>query len=98
MLRTLFWNQIAPLRPGHNPGSEYHPGSNQPMTEYSIGMDVHKKTISFCAKRADGPLVKRGRIPARRRPIRLGGPLTSHWVYDHLRELGCDAKIGQPCA
>jgi hypothetical protein len=24
------------------------------MPEYYIGMDVHKRTISFCVKRADG--------------------------------------------
>jgi transposase len=78
------------------------------MPEYYIGMDVHKRTISFCAKRADGALVKRGRIPARRESLGalvthwptaaaqygMEATLTSHWVYDHLRELGCDARMG----
>jgi hypothetical protein len=71
-------------------------------------MDVHKRTISCCAKRADGALVKRGRIPARRESLAalvthwpaaagqygMEATLTSHGVYDHLRELGHDARMG----
>jgi transposase len=79
------------------------------MPEYYIGMDVHKRTISFCVKRAEGTLVKHGRIPAHRESLTaltahwpdaaaaqygMEATLTSHWVYDHLRELGCDARMG----
>jgi hypothetical protein len=39
-------------------------------------MDVHKRTISFCAKRADGTMVKRGRIPACRDSLTT---LIGHW-------------------
>ncbi len=31
-----------------------------------IGFDVHKKTISFCAKAQDGRILEEGTIPARR--------------------------------
>jgi hypothetical protein len=78
------------------------------MPEYYIGMDVHKRTISFLRQtrrwrpgqtrpysraprfphRVDGSLARRSR------PVRMEATLTSHWAYDHLRELGCDAKMG----
>jgi transposase len=78
------------------------------MPEYYIGMDVHKRTISFCAKRADGTMVKRGRIPACRDSLTtliahwpttaaqygMEATLTSHWVYDHLRELAWGDLLG----
>ena len=31
-----------------------------------IGFDIHKKTISFCAKAQDGRILDEGTIPARR--------------------------------
>ena len=31
---------------------------------YYIGLDVHKKTTSFCIKTADGTLVSRGQVAA----------------------------------
>jgi transposase len=31
-----------------------------------IGFDIHKKTISFCAKAQDGRILDEGIIPARR--------------------------------
>ena len=37
-----------------------------------IGFDVHKKTISYCVKTADGQIVKEGRLQAERTVLRLG--------------------------
>jgi hypothetical protein len=33
---------------------------------YYVGLDVHKKTISYCVKRIDGTIVSEGQVPARR--------------------------------
>ena len=35
-----------------------------------IGLDVHKKTISFCVKTADGQIVEEGRLQAERTVLR----------------------------
>ena len=29
-----------------------------------VGLDVHKKTISYCVKKADGTVVAEGKVPA----------------------------------
>ena len=31
-----------------------------------IGFDVHKKTVSYCEKAADGQIVEEGKLPALR--------------------------------
>lgn len=33
---------------------------------YYVGLDVHRKSISFCLKRADGTMMKEGRMAATR--------------------------------
>jgi transposase len=40
------------------------------LLSYYVGLDVHRKSISFCVMRADGTLVREGRIPAQRDAIR----------------------------
>jgi hypothetical protein len=35
-----------------------------------IGFDVHKKTISFCVKTADGQIVEEGRLQAEQTELR----------------------------
>lgn len=34
-----------------------------------LGFDVHKKTVSFCAKALDGRMLNEGMIPARRKDL-----------------------------
>ena len=36
------------------------------MSVAYVGLDVHKKTISYCVKRGDGELVDRGVVQATR--------------------------------
>ena len=36
-----------------------------------IGFDIHKKTISFCAKAQDGTILDEGTIPARRQILMM---------------------------
>ena len=63
-----------------------------------IGLDIHKRTISYCVKTADGKIVEEGRkvaskdklkswAEARRQPWvgAMEATLFTHWVYDVLR-------------
>src|ERR1035437_8654838 len=62
-----------------------------------IGLDIHKKTISFCAKAQDGTILDEGTIPARRDTLRAWAParprpwigameatLFTGWIYERL--------------
>lgn len=73
------------------------------------GLDVHKKSISFCLKRADGEIVREGEIPARRRELlawaqqlpqpwfgALEATLFSSWIYHLLKPLATELKMGNP--
>jgi transposase len=77
------------------------------MHLYSVGLDVHKQTIAFCVKTADGRIVREGSVAARRaaleewvktlpRPCVAGMETTlfSHWIYQHLKQLGIDVRMG----
>lgn len=74
-----------------------------------IGFDVHKKTISFCAKAQDGQILNEGTIPARRTDLNawaqaqvrpwagaLEATLFTGWIYDHLRPLAQELKVAHP--
>ncbi|HNY41314.1 MAG TPA: transposase, partial [Bryobacteraceae bacterium] len=76
---------------------------------YYIGMDVHKLSISFCIKQADGALVGEGKLKANRQTLtawaeRLPQPwtgameatLVSHWIYHHLQPFAADLQMGNP--
>ena len=64
---------------------------------YYLGLDVHKKTISYCLKQSDGQIVCEGSVAARRgalaawvallpRPWKgaMEATLFSGWIYDFL--------------
>lgn len=72
-----------------------------------IGLDVHKKTISYCVKEADGMILEEGRINATRtdlaqfadrmpRPCVIGleATLFTGWIYDFLRPRADEIKVG----
>jgi len=74
-----------------------------------IGFDVHKKTISFCAKAQDGRILDEGTIPAQRAELNvwakarsrpwvgaLEATLFTGWIYDHLRPCAQDLKVAHP--
>jgi transposase len=74
-----------------------------------IGFDIHKKTISFCAKAQEGQILDEGTIPARLTDLsawaeRRGRPwwgameatLFTGWVYDHLKPLAQELKVAHP--
>ena len=64
---------------------------------YFIGLDVHKKTISFCVKDAAGRVHQEGKIGSTRREldgwvrtllqprtIAMEATIFTGWIYDHL--------------
>jgi transposase len=78
------------------------------VTHY-IGFDVHKKTINYCVKMADGQIVEEGRLRAthdalrqwagrRREPWRgaMEATLFSGWIYDTLKPFAAELQMGHP--
>ena len=76
---------------------------------YYVGLDMHKKSISYCVKQADGAIVQEGKVPARREELSvwtrqvpqpwagaLEATLFSHWIYDHLAPLAAELHMGHP--
>jgi len=74
-----------------------------------IGFDIHKKTISFCAKARDGEILDEGLIPARRADLdawakkrprpwvgAMEATLFTGWLYDHLKTAGAGVDGGAP--
>jgi len=74
---------------------------------YYVGLDVHKKTISYCVKKADGTVVDEGTLQARRAAVlswaeRMAVPwvgameatMFTGWVYDLLLPYAEDVQVG----
>ena len=65
---------------------------------YYIGLDVHKKRISYCVKDAAGCVHREGKLGSTRREldawittlpqprtIAMEATIFTGWIYDHLR-------------
>ena len=76
---------------------------------YYIGLDIHKKSISYCVKRFDGVLVKQGTVGAERKALmkwlsEIPGPwigameatMFTGWVYDFLKPYALELKVAHP--
>src|SRR5216684_269783 len=76
---------------------------------YYIGLDVHKKTISYCVKDVSGQVHREGQIGATRRELdgwmkTLPQPWTAAmeatiftgWIYDHLLPHARQVKVAHP--
>src|ERR1700723_4118504 len=76
---------------------------------YYIGLDVHKKTISYCVKDAAGCVYGEGRIGSTRqeldawirtlpqpRTIAMEATIFSGWIYDHLLPHASAIKVAHP--
>src|SRR6201996_11415 len=74
-----------------------------------IGLDVHKKTISYCIKTADGQIGQQGRLEASRAALRgwaegltlpwhgaMEATLFSAWIYDTLKPYAEKLVMGHP--
>ncbi len=76
---------------------------------YYIGLDVHKKTISYCVKDAAGQIHQRGKIGSTRpeldswirtlpqpRMIAMEATIFAGWIYDHLLPHADKVKVAHP--
>jgi len=76
---------------------------------YYIGLDIHKKTISYCVKKVDGTIVQQGKITAERKALLkwmegLPGPwlgameatIFTGWVYDFMKPHAVELKVAHP--
>jgi len=76
---------------------------------YYVGLDIHKKTVSFCVKQADGTIIQEGVVGATRERLvawqnALPGPwkgameatLFTGWIYDLLKPYADELKVGNP--
>src|SRR3954447_10274225 len=76
---------------------------------YCIGLDVHKKTISYCIKDVSGQIQREGTIPATRseldswmktlpKPwtVAMEASIFTGWVYDHLLPHAAQVKVAHP--
>src|SRR5271166_5670318 len=74
-----------------------------------IGLDIHKKTISYCVKDVSGKVLSDGKINATRQGLddwmkRLTRPWTvameatmfTGWIYDYLRPHAVALKVAHP--
>src|SRR5271154_214456 len=74
-----------------------------------IGLDIHKKTISYCVKDVSGKVLSDGKINATRQGLddwmkRLTRPWTvameatmfTGWIYDYLRPHAAAVKVAHP--
>jgi transposase len=74
-----------------------------------IGFDVHKKTVNYCVKTADGQIVEEGKLPALRVRLRewaaarpcpwqgaMEATLFSAWIYDTLKPHAEQLLMGHP--
>ena len=76
---------------------------------YYIGLDIHKKTISYCVKNASGQVLSEGKIGSTRREldawvrtlpqprmIAMEATIFTGWIYDHLQPHAAAAKVAHP--
>ena len=79
----------------------------QPM--YYIGLDVHKRKISYCVKDPSGAIHSQGSIPATRYDLdcwmknlpqpwsaAMEATMFSGWIYDHLKPHAAALKVAHP--
>jgi transposase len=76
---------------------------------YYIGLDVHKKTISYCVKDASGRIHEEGKIGATRNDldswmkilpqpwtVAMEATIFTGWIYDHLLPHAERVKVAHP--
>ena len=72
-----------------------------------VGLDVHKKKIAYCVKKADGQIVEEGEIDATRKDLyawvdtlprpwagAMEATLFTGWIYDFLLPYADELKVG----
>ena len=79
----------------------------EPM--YYIGLDVHKRIISYCVKDSSGKIYSEGSIPATRIDLdrwmktlaqpwsaAMEATMFTGWIYDHLQPHAAALKVAHP--
>ncbi len=74
-----------------------------------IGFDVHKKSVSYCVKTADGRIVEEGKLRVTHQTLRqraqqrkepwrgaMEATLFSGWIYDTLCPFAAELQMGHP--
>jgi transposase len=74
-----------------------------------IGFDVHKKSVSYCVKGADGRIFEEGKLRATHQVLRqwaqerreawsgaMEATLFSGWIYDALKPFAAELEMGHP--
>jgi transposase len=72
-----------------------------------VGLDVHKKTISYCVRQADGTILQENTMAATRHALNawmrelpqpwmagMEATMFTGWIYDHLETRGATVKVG----
>src|SRR5260370_32257015 len=89
--------------------TENYPGGSLRRYIYYIGLDVHKRTISYCVKDAAGHVHQEGKIGSTRREleawiktlpeprtIAMEATIFTGWIYDHLLPHAEKVKVAHP--
>ena len=76
---------------------------------YYIGLDVHKKTISYCVKEVSGQIHSEGALQATRAELdswmktlpqpwaaAMEATIFTGWIYDHLLPHAAELKVAHP--
>jgi len=79
------------------------------LNMYYIGLDVHKKTISYCVKDASGQVQQEGKVASTRTEldcwmktlpqpwmVAMEATLFTGWIYDHLLPHAVQVKVAHP--
>jgi transposase len=79
----------------------------EPM--YYIGLDVHKRKISYCVKDGSGKMHSEGSLPATRFDLdhwmkklpqswsaAMEATMFTGWIYDHLKPHAATLKVAHP--
>jgi transposase len=77
--------------------------------DHYIGFDVHKKTVSYCVKSAEGRIVEEGKLRSTHEALRqwarqrtqswrgaMEATLFSGWIYDTLKPFAAELEMGHP--
>lgn len=82
---------------------------NSNKDHYYIGLDIHKRNITYCVKKIDGEIVRSGQIAATRASLEswrrslgfewsgaMEATLFTSWIYDALKPYTKELKVGNP--
>src|SRR5271156_7103806 len=86
-----------------------HPRRLLVTSMHFIGLDIHKKTISYCVKDVGGTVLSEGTVPATRiqlsewmKPlpapwtVAMEATMFTGWIYDHLLPHAAAVKVAHP--